>query len=154
MSDKILIEKAEFSDLKAIVDIENASFTTDKFSSRQFAYLLRKSKAWFYKAVFREKILGYIILLKPKNAKKLRLYSIAIHPNARGKGLAQMLMDKTLETAKTLNCSGVKLEVRPNNVNAINLYLKNGYLENGKKEAYYADGGEAMVMELEFANQS
>ncbi|MBN2682776.1 MAG: ribosomal protein S18-alanine N-acetyltransferase [Bacteroidales bacterium] len=148
MSDKILIEKAEFSDLKEIVDIENASFTTDKFSSRQFAYLLRKSKAKFFKAVSGEKILGYIILLKPKNAKKLRLYSIAVHPNARGKGLAQMLMDKTLETAKKLNCQGIKLEVRPNNLSAISLYKKNGYCEKGKIESYYSDGSEALIMEL------
>lgn len=138
------IRKAVLSDLKEIVELENASFEMDSFSKRQFNYLLFHSI--FYIAEKNRQILGYYILLTRKQSKKARLYSIAVHPSARGKNVGQALMHHLINVAKEMHYPYISLEVRENNVKAIQLYKKFGFLEKGIKPNYYVDGANALIM--------
>lgn len=144
MNINVEIRKALISDLKEIVEIEYASFDMDGFSKRQFKYLLMH--AIFYIAENDKQILGYYILLKKKRSKKIRLYSIAVHPIARGKNVGQVLMHHLLTIAKEMHYPCVSLEVRENNSQAIQLYKKFGFVENGIKTNYYIDGANALIM--------
>ena len=144
MNINLVIRKAVVSDINDILQIEHASFQVDCFSKGQFKYLL--SHAIFYVAENNKKILGYYILLTKRRSKKVRLYSIAVHPNARGENVGQVLMYHLIHVAKEMYYSCVTLEVRENNVQAIQLYEKFGCVQRGIKTHYYVDGANALIM--------
>ena len=70
--------------------------------------------------------------LKPE---KLWLYSICAN-----RGYGKYLL-KEIETIAIKNgCNKLKLEVRQDNLRAINFYLKNGFTKIGEIANYYEDG--------------
>jgi [ribosomal protein S18]-alanine N-acetyltransferase len=146
MSDSVKIVMAQVSDLDGILEIEDLSFNSDKFSRRQFQYLLLKAKSGFFVIKDSNKILANLIILTRSNSRKLRIYSIAVHPDSRGKGLAHKLIEKAISFAKENKCSQLHLEVRKDNQPAISLYEKEGFRNTGLKSRFYSDGCDAIVM--------
>ncbi|MPN23038.1 hypothetical protein SDC9_170423 [bioreactor metagenome] len=51
--------------------------------------------------------------------------------SCRGRGVATVLMKASLEYFKTNNASLVRLEVRPDNIPAVKVYKKLGFVEGG-----------------------
>jgi ribosomal-protein-alanine acetyltransferase len=143
---EVTIRKAIKSDLLNITGIEKDSFGKDAFSLRQFKYLLESSNSYFYSATINESPVGYLILLKRKGSKALRIYSIAIDSRQRGKGIARRLIDLAKEIAKQNNYERITLEVSEINQPAIDLYQKVGFTNVGSKPNYYSDGSSAFLM--------
>lgn len=142
-----VIDRASVGDLRAIMEIERLSFGEDAFSERQMTYLLRKSQGAFF--VVRGAgggVLAYICLLTRRNAAYLRIYSIAVHPSARGRNLAGLLLDKAAGFAAEHGLRRVTLEVNPSNGAALSLYAKKGFVKTGLIRDYYHDGSEAWTM--------
>ena len=81
MGKEIRIVKAEKEDLHQIMEIEALSFQEEKFNRRQFLYLLSHSLCYVAKS--ENKVCAYVILLQSVRIHQLRLYSIAVHPDAR-----------------------------------------------------------------------
>lgn len=138
--------KALLTDLPAILQIEQSSFSGDRFSKRQFSYLIRRAKASFLVAVLEEQVIGYSILLTPESLKSARIYSIAIHPDAKGKGIGKKLLEHHINIARTLKYQAVRLEVREDNLPAKSLYQSYGFRTISIKKAYYEDGMNALVL--------
>lgn len=77
--------------------------------------------------------------------------NVAIHPEYRGKGLGEYLMNSLIEGCKSLKCNSITLEVRESNLPALKLYEKLGFKVAGKRKRYYSDNGEdAIIMWLYF----
>ena len=76
-----------------------------------------------------------------------KIYSIAVHPDYRGRGLGQVLMDQTIQTAGECKAAKITLEVKVTNTSAIGLYMKNGFIPAGIKPCYYHDGSDAIYMQ-------
>ncbi|NLM35462.1 MAG: ribosomal protein S18-alanine N-acetyltransferase [Clostridiales bacterium] len=73
--------------------------------------------------------------------------NIAVHPEYRGFGIGNMLMDSLLSICKLENVTAITLEVRVSNQRAINLYKKFGFVEEGIRKEYYEDNKEdALIM--------
>lgn len=73
--------------------------------------------------------------------------NIAVHPNFRGHGLGDILVEKLLEICREKSLAGITLEVRRSNVVAITLYEKHGFIVEGIRKNYYEDNKEdALVM--------
>jgi ribosomal protein S18 acetylase RimI-like enzyme len=142
----VAIRRAKQSDLPNIISIENDSFGKDAFSPRQLKYLLKSPNSFFYTAILNKKPIGYIILLKRKGSKTLRIYSIAIDAAARGMGIANMLIDISKVLVSKGKFRKLTLEVNENNAPAINLYHKTGFILFGHKPNYYHDGSGALRM--------
>ena len=145
---EIVINKAVLADLDSILQIENLSFESDMFSRNQFIYLITRSKGAFFVAKFNDRVMGYISSLSNVRTKIVRIYSIAVHPDARGKNIAQSLINKTKEYTSQNHFSAIALEVKTTNTKAINLYKKNGFNILYVKNGYYADGSDAYYMKL------
>lgn len=143
---QIIISQAQLSDVPAILEIEVNSFQLDSFTEKQFSYLIGKAKGLFYIARIGDKPVGYLSMLKHSRHKALRFYSLAVHPCARGKGVAQALYDKAFDYCREHNIRVVALEVNVNNAIAINMYKKNGFVITGTIPHYYADGADAYKM--------
>lgn len=144
----ITIRKATIADLNAIIEIENSSFDSDRFSRRQFFHLIKHAKGIFYVAESDKCILGYLSLIYRTNSKCLRIYSIAVSPEARGQQIGQQFIDKSKEYATTYHLLKISLEVRTDNRIAINLYKKNGFEVTSIIKEYYSDGSDALRMNL------
>lgn len=147
MEPTIQLRQAKVGDIPAILEIEQECFHEDSFSREQFVYLICRSKGTFYVVVEQERMIAYVSLLFHAGTRYLRIYSIAVHPDYRGRKLGQLLMERTIETA--LDCRAVKitLEVKESNTPAIKLYMKNGFIPVGVKPNYYHDGSDAIYMQ-------
>ena len=74
------------------------------------------------------------------------IVNIATHPDWRGRGLGQRMMDDMLARMVDQGVTEVTLEVRAGNVPAIALYTKFGFAEVGRRRRYYADGEDALLL--------
>jgi len=73
------------------------------------------------------------------------LENIAIAGSARRRGLGTRLLGEFLKAARSRGATAVFLEVRESNSAARRLYEKAGFLEAGRRAAYYHDPVEAAV---------
>lgn len=138
------LRKALRSDSKVLWEIEQACFSEadSPLSRRQIHYHIKKNPLWVVEE--EKKILGYILwFVFPKG---LRIYSIAVLPQARGKGIASKLMEHCFTEAQTCSKEYIRLEVRQDNVVAVTLYEKLGFRKEKILPAYYPDGGDGFRM--------
>jgi ribosomal protein S18 acetylase RimI-like enzyme len=133
----MIFKKASLGDLQALLEIENASFCQkdSPLNIRTMGYHLKLGR--IVGAYENENLLGYILIFPRKIP---RIYSIATHPKARGKGVAKNLIQHALHVNQNL-----RLEVRDDNKSAISLYEKLGFTCKGAKKAFYPDGCDARV---------
>ncbi len=71
---------------------------------------------------------------------------IAVSKKYLRQGIASALMEYALNQMKQAGATKIYLEVREDNVPAINLYRKFGFVITGKRKAYYRDGTDALTM--------
>jgi len=151
LEDIIHIRAAKVSDLSSVLSIEEQSFETEKFSFRQFKYLLNKSNGFFLVASIDNRIAGYLILLKRKGSKFLRIYSLATETEFRGLGVAQKLLENAERIARKEGIEFLSLEVSQNNTKAISLYKKSGFEEKRVILNYYNQGNHALALSKRLA---
>ena len=148
-----MLRKAQLGDLNTLVDIENTCFDFDRFSRRSFRYLLTKANAETLVYEDDGTLLGYASVLFHTGTSLARLYSLAVLPQARGRGIGSELIKAAEETALANDCVVLRLEVRSDNVASIKLYEKLGYRLFGKHADYYEDRMEALRFEKYLAPQ-
>ncbi len=139
-----MIRPARLQDLEALVAIENRSFDVDRFSRRSFRYLLTKANAETLVYAEQERVLAYVMLLFNTGTSLARLYSLAVDPELRGRGVGSVLIAAAEESAVAHDCIYLRLEVRQDNATAIRLYEKLGYKRIGSLPDYYEDHMEAL----------
>lgn len=80
------------------------------------------------------------------------LANIAVHPDCRRMGVAEILLNKVISIAREKNCKKIMLEVRKSNTPAIQLYNKYRFEKVGVRKNYYHDGfmlqEDAVLMDL------
>lgn len=78
--------------------------------------------------------------------------NVAVHPDCRGKGVAQALMREMQREAEQLSVPRILLEVRVSNADAIHVYEKSGYTELGVRKNFYEKPKEdGLLMELKLS---
>ncbi len=148
MADSLNIRKAEKKDVPELFRIEQRCFDAESFSRRQINYLVSRSKGEFLVLTENDNIAGFLILLQRRNSPGVRIYSLAVSPNYRGKQYAKQLVLKADQVVKYLSKSFLHLEVSEANFSAIQLYRKLGFQITGKRGRYYKDGSDAWLMRL------
>jgi ribosomal-protein-alanine acetyltransferase len=142
-----MIRPARLQDLDALVAIENRSFDVDRFSRRSFRYLLTKANAETFVWEEQGRVLAYAMLLFNTGTSLARLYSLAVDPELRGRGIGSELIAAAEASAVGHDCIYLRLEVRRNNEAAIRLYETHGYKRIGLLPDYYEDHMEALRYE-------
>lgn len=80
-------------------------------------------------------------------ADEAHIINIAVRETCRGKGIGELLLISSIDTASRLKASMVTLEVRASNTVAQNLYTKYGFSKAGVRRGYYTDNKEdAFIM--------
>lgn len=73
--------------------------------------------------------------------------TIGIDPDARGRGLGELLLVALIDEAFRRHANWLTLEVRVSNTAAQALYQKYGFHEQGRRKRYYSDNNEdALIM--------
>jgi ribosomal protein S18 acetylase RimI-like enzyme len=142
-----MIRPATLNDLDALVALENRCFTTDRLSRRSFRYMLTKAKAATLVDVHQGALRGYVLVLFHAGTSLARNYSIAVSPEAQGQGVGRALMEAAEREALAHGCVYMRLEVRPDNEGAIQLYRKLSYRQFGTLDDYYEDHMAALRFE-------
>ena len=126
------IRKALASDIDDLAAIETAVFPGDRISRRSFRALIERETAEALVAISGDRLAGYAIVLFRKGSGVARLYSIAVSPEANGRGVGKALLEAAEDAAFENDRLILRLEVREDNPRAIMLYEKNGYHEVGR----------------------
>jgi ribosomal-protein-alanine acetyltransferase len=127
--------------LDKLYEIEKQSFQKEAFTKQQIAYLLTAYNSITLVARDNDEIVGFAIGSIDVNRRTTNGHVLTIEalPSYRRRGIAERLL-KELETFfKDEGAVESRLEVREDNVAAINLYLKLGYMPVVKLERYYKD---------------
>jgi ribosomal-protein-alanine acetyltransferase len=146
-SQAITIRPARLEDLNRLVQIENRSFTTDRFSRRTFRYLLTRANATTLVAEINAQVVGYAMILFHRGTFLARLYSLAVDPAFRTLGVGSKLIEAAERLALERDCVTLRLEVRKDNASAIQLYQQHGYKPLEVLPDYYEDHMDALRME-------
>lgn len=141
------LRAANLDDLDALVALEQACFSSDRFNRRSFRYLLSKARAATLVAPGEKGLLGYAMLLFHRGTSLGRLYSLAVAPAARGQGLAKRLLEAAEQRAIEQGCAYLRLEVRSDNQPAQALYRSAGYKPLQVLHDYYEDHQDGLRFE-------
>lgn len=75
---------------------------------------------------------------------------VTVVHSMRGRGLSKMIMNHLLEEAVARDARVVRLEVRENNAPAISLYRGLGFVEEGRRAAYYQRTNENAICMVKY----
>jgi ribosomal-protein-alanine N-acetyltransferase len=129
-------------DIRAIVALERAAFGNDAWSVELVdAELLQGSAAVVDADGL---VLGWVAVRGDEPADLTR---IAVHPDARRRGLGRALLDEGFELARREGADRMLLEVAATNGPALRLYRSAGFVEISRRRGYYGPGVDALVME-------
>jgi len=124
-----------------------ALFPSDRMPERQFRHQLLRGKGRLRVAVEGRQLLGYALTMFRAGTRVARLYSLAVHPDARGRGIGAALLADAERGARRRGCVRVRLEVRVRNRAAIAMYEVRGYRRFARRVDYYEDGSDAFRYE-------
>lgn len=144
MSSALRLRTAAVADIDELLALEEICFTTDRLARRNFRWMIRQANAMLLVAESQDRLAGYILVLFRRHSRSARIYSVAVQPASRGKGIAEQLIDAAERAAAAVGCDAIHLEVRPENAAAIRLYEKHGYQRFGILPAFYEDGVDAL----------
>lgn len=140
----MMIQKATAKDAKALYVLEQKVFTPCDYplSLRAFYYHIQKNL--LLKAVDDGTIVGYILLFKIK--KTLKIHSIAVIKEFRRQDVGLKLIENALGAYDDKKYHQTALEVRSDNIPAIKLYQKLGFVIKKELPFFYGDGNSAYYM--------
>lgn len=141
------VRKASANDTAALLEIENSCFVSDKISARQMRYLLTRAKTVTWIARIEGRPAAYCMCFVPVRPRPARLYSLAVAPQYRGRGLARSLMEIMLKELKRRDYSRCRLEVETANIIAYNIYKSMGFYAIASLSKYYENGADGTRME-------
>jgi ribosomal-protein-alanine N-acetyltransferase len=147
MEKRFAVRRVRAADMRAILEIETASFGSDAYDRKLFAEYTRNCGELFLVALGGTKVVGYAItcLCAAKTGIRAELVSLAVHPSVRGKGAAPALMDSILRRLKLRRVSRFGLTVKVMNDRAIGFYKKYGFRKLRRVPRYYEDGTDGFV---------
>ncbi|MFA5138053.1 MAG: ribosomal protein S18-alanine N-acetyltransferase [Elusimicrobiota bacterium] len=137
---------AEHEDITDLLAIDNAWPHSPHWTRTQYETELAWERSVVLVAESEGRVRGFaVVWLIPPEA---QLAAIAVRPEAAGQGLGRSLLRRIHEEARLGGCSVVTLEVSHRNAAARHLYETEGYITVGRRPTYYADGSDAVLMDL------
>lgn len=133
------------SDSKEIAMLEKKSFTHDVWSESSISSDIEHENRIWYKAQNSSgKIIGYCAFMYSDDSAEL--LKLAIDERYRNRGIATTLLLHALYDIRNLKKDMIFLEVRKDNVPAINLYKSIGFVQVNIRKNYYGACVDGLVM--------
>jgi ribosomal-protein-alanine acetyltransferase len=146
-----MIRDARLGDIDGLLNLEATCFSSDRLTRRSFRHLLQGAHAATIVAAGKRSIHGYATLLFRRASAVGRVYSIAVDPRQRGRGVASRLMRSIEREARDRECRRLVLEVRVGNRPARRFYDAFGFRCIARKRGFYEDGADALRLDKQLA---
>jgi ribosomal-protein-alanine N-acetyltransferase len=131
----IKLRKMQPHDIRAIMEIEQASFTAP-WSELSFLNDMYNADSLSKVALIENRVVGYVCTRYVLN--EGHLLNLAVHRDFRRRGIATELMNTVLEELKEKGCTLLYLEVRVSNLDAIKFYERFGFKIASFRRKYYS----------------
>jgi ribosomal-protein-alanine N-acetyltransferase len=142
-----MIRALQWWDLDEVLTIEAEVFAANAWSAETFWAELARDDRYYAVAQQGERIVGYAGLWF--NPPQADVQTLAVAPAAQGTGLGRRLLSHLVDGARERGCEQLHLEVRADNDAAIGLYRRSGFALLRRRERYYPDFSDALVMGLD-----
>ncbi|HET7082450.1 MAG TPA: ribosomal protein S18-alanine N-acetyltransferase [Candidatus Limnocylindria bacterium] len=145
MSAPLVVGPMRMADVAAVLEIERLSFSAP-WPAFAFEQELTANRLAHYRvARLGERVVAFGgIWLMVDDA---HITTFGVHPDHRRRGVGRRLLLELADVALELGSARLTLEVRVSNEPAQALYRSFGFVEAGRRVAYYSDDGEdALVM--------
>ena len=132
--DPVSLQAMQADDLPAVLEIENAVYPHPWSRANFLDSLYAGHEAW----VLRDDkgvLLGYFLIMLIVD--EAHLLNISVRGDLHGRGIGRLLLNKVACIAREKGMSSILLEVRPSNTRAIKLYEHFGFVQIGRRKAYY-----------------
>ena len=136
-AEAITLHEGGILDLEAVMRVMDDSFDPmfgEAWTAPQCAGLMPMPGVWLTLARSGDEIVGFS--LARIVAKEAELLLLAVKQGSQRNGVGQTLLDGFVQVARAKGAERMHLEVRDGN-QAINLYLKAGFSEVGRRRNYY-----------------
>lgn len=138
--------------LDAIVALEAVSFApSDRFARSTWRHLLgparKRGSSLTQVALSGKRVVGALNTLLRRDGQVARLYSLAVDPAERGRGIASRLI-RDLARRLPRRITTLSLEVRHDNLGARTLYERLGFTLHEALPGYYPDGGDGVRLRV------
>jgi ribosomal-protein-alanine N-acetyltransferase len=144
LAESVTTRDASANDLDAIAALERAAFPVP-WKQEYFEVEIGAAHRFNRVAVGpKGDLAGYVFCAFA--AGELHVNKIAVNERYRRRGIASLLMDEVLGFAGTTRVEEVYLEVRVSNRPARAFYANLGFREAGRRNRYYLDGEDALVL--------
>ena len=146
LDNTVHIRRASQKDLQLILDLENKVFSnSDRFTKRQFKYLLASSNVAVFICFYSNSPIGYsIVLIKVLRnlIKQGRIYSLGVLKQHRRKSVGELLLKSSEQWAYKKGASFITLETRKGKSGVHRFFHKFNYKIINSLPKYYgnADG--------------
>lgn len=137
------IVKANETHVNAIFNLEKACFD-DFYSEKTILADIKNNNNIVFVAIDGDKIVGYIDVFYIFD--EANLVKIAVLEQYRRTGIATQLLTRALNYLKKHDVTKMYLEVSEKNKKAIDFYTKNQFEATTKRERYYNDLSDAIIM--------
>ncbi len=144
MDTNYTIIPATLRDLNALRDLEKICFPLDAWSIFDLVAVLTFPNVIRLKAEENEKMIGFIAGDPRPSQGFSWIATVGVLPGYRRQGIGRALLNQCEEQLPTPR---VRLSVRKENANAIQLYRDEGYQTINVWKKYYKDGSDAVIME-------
>ncbi|MBA1143197.1 GNAT family N-acetyltransferase [Mesorhizobium neociceri] len=145
----VIIRAAESSDLDAVVSIEATAFKTDWLGRAKLDRYIADGKVIV--VVFNEDVAGFCVIRFRPGKPTVHLATIAVSETARAKGFGTRLLAAAEHEAARRGYRLLQMEVRADNLRALQFYWKAGFRRAGERPGYYSDGATAIRLRKRIA---
>jgi len=140
----MIVRSMTINDLEEIVDIEKELYKSP-WNLNQFKYELEENEFSYLFILENEGVIvgyyGFWVMFENVDITK-----VSIRKEFQGMKLSNILMEDCFKRVNDLGCERINLEVRIDNVKAINLYKKHGFKDVIVRKDYYAKGEDALIL--------
>jgi ribosomal protein S18 acetylase RimI-like enzyme len=142
------LRRAEMRDVDGLAAFEELVFHDEphRISRRQWRYLVERPSGEVAVADGGGEILGVLVLNHRRGSPNVHVHSIGVHPGARRRGIARLLLRRAEAFARRAGAQRLILEVRRDNRAAIGLYQTKGYEADAVLPSYYGIGEDGLRM--------
>lgn len=142
----MIIREFQYSDLKKVYEIEVMSFSEPY--DIEILLKLFDLGVGFLVAEENGEVIGYIIFWI-KEIDNGHIISLAVNENYRGTKVGSNLLRSAINIFVNCGIYKINLEVKIQNIQAIEFYKSFGFVIDREEENYYEDGSNAFKMHLD-----
>ena len=164
----VLIVPMQLSDVPQVLEIDRLSFPLP-WSASSYRHELTDNPAayflvaleppavhwydrWLWWRAAPRAVVGYVGCWLIVD--EVHISTLAVHPQWRGRGLGEQLLQAVFQRAAQTQMTLVTLEVREGNLIAQRLYRKHGFDVVGRRKRYYRDNHEDALLMPAYLNRA